>query len=68
MNTWRDLPRLASRTAAAVAGLWQRRLRYLLSGIRLAGQYQAAISRWPDRWQLDHFYLAAGETDIPGET
>ena len=63
----RVLPHLASPTADAVTDLWQRQLLYLLSGDRLASQCHAAISRWPDRWQLDHFYPASGETDVPRE-
>ncbi|KAF0310865.1 hypothetical protein FJT64_018269 [Amphibalanus amphitrite] len=56
-------PEMDGPTVVATAGLWRRRLQQLLSGDRLRAAYDAAVSRWPDRWQLLQYYLAEDETD-----
>ncbi|KAF0310591.1 hypothetical protein FJT64_018442 [Amphibalanus amphitrite] len=58
----RDLPEMDGPTVVATAGLWRRRLQQLLSGDRLRAAYDAAVGRWPDRWQLLQHYLAEDDT------
>ncbi|KAF0300444.1 hypothetical protein FJT64_027057 [Amphibalanus amphitrite] len=56
------LPEMDGPTVVATAGLWRRRLQQLLSGDRLRAAYDAAVGRWPDRWQLLQHYLAEDDT------
>ncbi|XP_043242277.1 golgin subfamily A member 6-like protein 6 [Amphibalanus amphitrite] len=49
-------------TVVATAGLWRRRTQQLLTGDRLRAAYDAAVGRWPDRWQLLQYYLAEDDT------
>ncbi|XP_043226811.1 uncharacterized protein LOC122383971 [Amphibalanus amphitrite] len=61
-----DLPEMDGPTVVATAGLWRRRLQQLLTGDRLRAAYDAAVGRWPDRWQLLQHYLAEDdEQDSP---
>ncbi|KAF0301667.1 hypothetical protein FJT64_003086 [Amphibalanus amphitrite] len=53
-------------TVVATAGLWRRRMQQLLTGDRLRAAYDAAVGRWPDRWQLLQYYLA--EDDEQGKS
>ncbi|XP_043211737.1 uncharacterized protein LOC122376107 [Amphibalanus amphitrite] len=55
-------PEMDGPTVVATAGLWRRRLQQLLSGDRLRKAYDAAVSRWPDRWQLVPRYLTEDKT------
>ncbi|KAF0292186.1 Reticulocyte-binding protein 2 a [Amphibalanus amphitrite] len=52
------LPEMDGPTVVATAGLWRRRMQQLLTGDRLRAAYDAAVGRWPDRWQLLQHYLA----------
>ncbi|KAF0303963.1 hypothetical protein FJT64_024105 [Amphibalanus amphitrite] len=56
------LPEMDGPTVVATAGLWRRRTQQLLSGDRLRAAYDAAVGRWPDRWQLLQHYLAEDDT------
>ncbi|KAF0309379.1 hypothetical protein FJT64_019502 [Amphibalanus amphitrite] len=60
------LPEMDGPTVVATAGLWRRRTQQLLTGDRLRAAYDAAVGRWPDRWQLLQYYLA--EDDTQGKT
>ncbi|KAF0307346.1 Reticulocyte-binding protein 2 a [Amphibalanus amphitrite] len=55
-------PEMDGATVVATAGLWRRRLQQLLSGDQLRKAYDAAVSRWPDRWQLVPRYLTKDKT------
>ncbi|KAF0288695.1 hypothetical protein FJT64_012931 [Amphibalanus amphitrite] len=60
------LPEMDGPTVVATAGLWRRRMQQLLTGDRLRAAYDAAVGRWPDRWQLLQHYLAEDdEQDSP---
>ena len=61
-----DLPEMDGPTVVAAAGLWRRRTQQLLTGDRLRAAYDAAVGRWPDRWQLLQHYLA--EDDEQGKS
>ncbi|XP_043210608.1 uncharacterized protein LOC122375343 [Amphibalanus amphitrite] len=63
-----NLPEMDGPTVVATAGLWRRRTQQLLSGDRLRAAYDAAVSRWPDRWQLLQYYLAEDKTDSQDST
>ncbi|KAF0306862.1 hypothetical protein FJT64_021758 [Amphibalanus amphitrite] len=56
------LPEMDGPTVVATAGLWRRRMQQLLTGDRLRAAYDAAVGRWPDRWQLLQHYLAKDDT------
>ncbi|KAF0289540.1 hypothetical protein FJT64_012239 [Amphibalanus amphitrite] len=56
------LPEMDGPTVVATAGLWRRRMQQLLTGDRLRAAYDAAVGRWPDRWQLLQHYLAEDDT------
>ncbi|KAF0298933.1 hypothetical protein FJT64_003750 [Amphibalanus amphitrite] len=61
-----DLPEMDGPTVVATAGLWRRRTQQLLSGDRLRAAYDAAVGRWPDRWQLlQHYLTEDDEQDSP---
>ncbi|KAF0307347.1 Reticulocyte-binding protein 2 a [Amphibalanus amphitrite] len=60
-------PEMDGATVVATAGLWRRRLQQLLSGDQLRKAYDAAVSRWPDRWQLVPRYLTKDKTGKQGQ-
>ena len=61
------LPDLDGRTVAAMADLWRRRIQYRLSGDQLRRDYDAAISQWPDRWELLQYCVVVDDTNTQGK-